>query len=89
MDYPIIININWLKIIIEKENDIKTIPVNQTPINDSKLNLKRKYYKKGEIWYKRNPIGQWKRRQELWITTTSKTLKFDKIVKQEPLLVVH
>lgn len=89
MDYPIIITINWLKIIIEKENDIKTIPINQTPIKYNNLDTKRKYYKKGDFLYSRNPIGQWKRRKQSGIMTTSKTLKFDKIVKQEPLLVVH
>ena len=61
---------------IEKGEEIKTAPINQLPIQYNEIDIKRKYYKKGDPEYHRKPI-------------TKKALKFsksDKTVKQEPLL---
>lgn len=74
MDKPIIINIEWYKIIIEKEYNEKTIPSQYTPIQYNQIEIKRKYYKKTDPEYQRKPMK------------SLKTLKSDKIVKQEPLL---
>ena len=87
MDKPIIIEIDWIKIIIEKGEERKTAPKFQPPIQYNTLNIKRKYYKKTDPMYHRNPNGFSIQRQQIGITkTTSKFLKFDKTVQQEPLL---
>lgn len=68
-----LININ--SEITEKEWKYKTIPDNNTPIQYNLIDIKRKYYKKTDPEYHRKPIMK-----------ASNFLKFDKIVKQEPLL---
>lgn len=82
MNNPIIINIEWIKIIIEKSDIIKTIPEQHHPIQYNPIDIKRKYYKKWDPKYHRKPT---KKRTK----TISKFLKFDKIVIQEPLLDLH
>lgn len=70
------INIEGIRIIIEKGELIKTAPIEEHPIQYNPINIKRKYYKKTDPQYHRKP-------------TTKRALKFsksDKIVKQEPLL---
>ena len=82
MDKPIIITINWIKIIIEKGEEIKTAPKSQHPIQYNPIDIKRKYYKKGDPEYHRKPL---KRNTKL----ISKSLRSDKTVIQEPLLDFH
>ena len=41
-------NTGIIKINKEKENDKATIQLNQTPIQYKDIDIKRKYYKKGE-----------------------------------------
>lgn len=72
---PIIINIDWYKIIIEKENIQKTAPDIHSPIHYNEIDIKRKYYKKTDPEYHRRSTKP-----------ISKFLKSDKTVKQEPLL---
>jgi len=85
MNKRIELNIDWIRIIIEKGEEIKTIPVIQHPIQYNPINIKRKYYKKSDPEYHRKPVkgSVYKPKQFL------KTLKSDKIVKQEPLLDFH
>lgn len=64
---------------IEKGEEIKTAPIDQHPIQYNTIDIKRKYYKKGDPEYHRKPL----------IKTISKTSRSDKIVKQEPLLEFH
>lgn len=71
----IVLIIDWIKIIIEKGEEISTIPKSQHPIQYNPIDIKRKYYKKTDPEYHRKPTKQF-----------SKFLKPDKIVKQEPLL---
>lgn len=78
MNRPIIINIEWYKIIIEKEYNEKTIPSQYTPIQYNQIDIKRKYYKKTDPEYHRKPLKK-----------SLKISKSDKIVKQEPLLEFH
>lgn len=88
MNKPIIINIDWYKIIIEKEDNLNLRPeLNNLPIKYNPIDIKRKYYKKWEQGYNRNPIWQSKERQR--INLISNFSKFDKTVKQEPLLDFH
>lgn len=68
--------IEWIEIIIEKDENIKTAPINSHPIQYNKLDIKRKYYKKGDPEYHRKPLTK----------TILKSLKSDKTVKQETLL---
>lgn len=68
--------IDWIEIIIEKGVNIKTIPLNQHPIQYNNIDIKRKYYKKWDPEYHRKPLTK----------TILKSSKSDKIVKQEPLL---
>ena len=78
-----IIKINTItgEIIIEKGEEIKTAPKVQHPIQYNEINLKRRYYKKGDPEYhKRQTRPLYKP------TQVSKTLIQNKIVKQEPLL---
>lgn len=66
----------------EKVKNLKTAPINNPPIQYNPINLKRKYYKKGDPEYHRKPIK----------SKTKKALNFlisDKIVRQEPLLEFH
>lgn len=71
----------------EKGEIIKTIPELKPPIKYNNISIKRKYYNKWDPKYHRNKIGYSITRQQLNITkTTSKILKSDRIVKQEPLL---
>lgn len=64
---------------IEKGEELKTIPQTQTPIQYNEINIKRKYYKKTDTEYHRKPLkGS--------LMKVSKFSKFDKIVRQEPLL---
>lgn len=72
---PIIINIDWYKIIIEKEIIQKTAPDIQSPIQYNPIDIKRKYYKKWDPEYHRRSTKP-----------ISKFSKSDKTVKQEPLL---
>lgn len=67
-----------IRLIIEKDYQIKTAPINDNPIQYKEIDIKRKYYKKTDPQYHRKPIKR-----------ASKFLKFDKIVKQEPLLDFH
>lgn len=67
--------IEWIEIIIEKDVNIMTAPIDQHPIQYNPINIKRKYYKKGDPEYHRTPTKP-----------ISKFLKSDKTVKQEPLL---
>lgn len=76
---PIIIIIDWYKIIIEKEKVEKTAPNLQSPIQYNPISIKRKYFKKWDPEYNRKPL----------IKTILKSSKFDRIVKQEPLLVPY
>lgn len=75
----------------EKELKQVTIPNIQTP-NQSiiytpwKINTQRIYLKKGDKGYHKKPT---KPICKIPPKITSKTLKFDRIVKQEPLLVVQ
>lgn len=78
MNNRIEINIEWYKIIIEKEYQYKTIPDTNTPIQYNPINIKRKYYKKWDPEYHRKPIKK-----------ASDFLRSDKIVKQEPLLDLY
>ena len=78
----ITLTIEWIKIVIEKGEEIKTAPINQHPIQYNNFEIKRKYYKKSDPEYHRRPL-KWS------IKTVSKSLKFDKIVKQEPLLDLY
>lgn len=74
--------------IIEKEDDLNLRPeLNNLPIKYNPIDIKRKYYKKWEQGYNRNPIWQSKERQS--INLISNFSKFDKTVKQEPLLDFH
>jgi len=75
MNKRIEILIEWIKIIIEKDDNIKTIPLNHHPIQYNQYSIKRKYYKKWDPEYHRKSTKP-----------ISKFLKSDKIVKQEPLL---
>ncbi len=59
----------------EKGNKEKTIPNLDTPIQYNPINIKRIYLKKTDPGYHRKPIKK-----------VSKISKFDRIVKQEPLL---
>lgn len=71
------IKINSENELIEKDENIKTAPINSHPIQyNPNFNIKRKYYKKGDPEYHRKPL----------IKTVLKSLKSDKTVKQEPLL---
>lgn len=76
----------------EKELKHLTIPAVITPIHEEKpikynqINIKRTYYKKGEAWYHKKPCKPICKPQP---KTILKTLISDKVVKQEPLLVVH
>lgn len=80
----ITITINGYKITIEKEEEIKTAPIIQPPIQYNKIDIKRKYYKKWDPEYHRKKVpGTIYKRN---IKTISKSLEFDKTVKQEPLL---
>lgn len=101
------LTINWYKLII----NIEKVTIQETPKQErppqtktsiipiyKPLDIKRKYYKKGEPWYNRRPNGYWKERSQEYInqkiykrlsTLTSKILKSDMIVKQEPLLDFH
>lgn len=66
----------------EKGINEKTIPNHNTPFQYNPINIKRKYYKKNDPQYKRRPLQK----------TIKKVLeisKFDRIVKQEPLLEFH
>lgn len=74
--------IEGYKIIIEKGEDLKTIPTNQHPIQYNKIELKRKYYKKTDEQYHRKPL----KGSTYKTKTILKTSQFNKIVKQEPLL---
>ena len=67
-----------IRLIIEKGEDLKTIPINQPPIQYNPINIKRTYLKKTDPQYHRKPIKK-----------ALKTSIFDKIVKQEPLLDFH
>ena len=67
---------------IEKGEEIKTAPIDQHPIQYNPINIKRKYYKKWDPEYNRK-ITKWPICKP---TIIAKSLKFDKIVKQEPLL---
>lgn len=67
--------ITWI-IEIEKGEEIKTAPINQHPIQYNPIDIKRKYYKKGDPEYHRKPLTK----------TILKSLKSDKTVKQAPLL---
>lgn len=62
----------------EKGLKEKTIPNLNTPIQYNPINIKRVYLKKTDPGYHRKPIKK-----------VSKILKFDRIVKQEPLLEFH
>lgn len=75
-------NTGIIKINKEKENDIATIQQNQTPIQYKDIDIKRKYYKKGEAWYKRIF-------KKIKIKTALNFSEFDKVVRQEPLLDFH
>lgn len=80
---PIIIYIEWIKIIIEKGEVNKDNPNNlQHQIQYHPLDIKRKYYKKGDPEYHRKPIKKTN-------CLKTKSCWFDKIVKQEPLLDLH
>lgn len=70
--------IDWYKIIIEKDDILKTAPIINHPIQYNQIDIKRKYYKKWDQQYHRKETKK-----------ALKTLKFDKIVKQEPLLEFH
>lgn len=67
--------IDWIEIIIEKEYQDKTVPNSDTPIQYNQIDIKRKYYKKGDPEYHRKPTKK-----------ALMSLKSDKTVKQEPLL---
>jgi len=85
MNKRIEINIEGIRIIIEKGEEIKTIPEIQHPIQYNPINIKRKYYKKSDPEYHRKQV-----KGSVYKTKTIlKTLKSDKIVKQEPLLDFH
>lgn len=74
----------------EKEKIQKTAPNVRSPIQYNKLDIKRKYYNKNDPEYHRNDIWFSIQRKQSGLTkTTSKSLKFDKIVKQEPLLDLY
>lgn len=62
----------------EKEPNQVTILNDSTPIQYNEFSIKRKYFKKSDPGYHRKPIK-----------TISKSLGFDRIVKQEPLLDFH
>lgn len=79
MNKQITIIIEWIKIIIEKGEEIKTIPINQHPIQYNNFDIKRKYYKKTDPEYHRKPL-KWS------IKPSLKFSKFDNFVQQEPLL---
>ena len=78
MNEPILIIIDWYKIIIEKDVNIKTAPINQHPIKYNNISIKRKYYNKSDPEYHRKSTKP-----------ISKFLKSDKTVIQEPLLDFH
>ena len=63
---------------IEKGEQLKTAPGIELPIQYNPIDIKRKYYKKTDKEYHRKPIKK-----------VSKFLKFDRVVKQEPLLDFH
>lgn len=63
----------------EKGNKEKTIPNLDTPIQYNQIDIKRKYYKKTDPEYHRKPRTK----------KALKISKFDRIVKQEPLLEFH
>lgn len=63
--------------IMKKGEENKTIPSKQPPIQYNEYSIKRKYYKKWDPEYHRKP------------SPILKFSKFGKIVKQEPLLVIH
>lgn len=67
-----------IRIIIEKEHEEKTIPINQAPIQYNEIPIKRIYYNKTDPQYHRRPIKK-----------ALKSSKLYKIVKQEPLLDFH
>ena len=72
---PITITIEGIRIIIEKGELLKTAPIEEHPIQYNAINIKRKYYHKWDINYRRKPSKK-----------ALKSLKSDTIVKQEPLL---
>lgn len=72
------IKIDYKNQLIEKEYIEKTIPSLNTPIQYNQIDIKRKYYKKSDPQYHRKTTKP-----------ISKFLKFDRIVKQEPLLEFH
>lgn len=67
-----------IRIILEKGGEFKIVPETQHPIQYNPIDIKRKYYKKTDKEYHRRPIKR-----------VLKTSKFDKVVKQEPLLDFH
>lgn len=85
MNKPIIINIDWYKIIIEKDDNIKTAPIHNHPIKYNPISIKRKYYNKSDPEYHRKST---KPRCKI-PKPISTSLKSDKIVIQEPLLDFH
>ena len=70
--------IDWVEIIIEKDVNIKTAPIDQHPIQYNPIDIKRKYYKKSDPEYHRKSTK-----------TISKFLKSDKTVKQATLLDLY
>ena len=64
---------------IKKEWQYKTIPDKDTPIQYHQINIHRKYFKKWDPEYHRKPLTK----------TALKSSKFDRIVKQEPLLDLY
>lgn len=74
--------ITW-EIIIEKGEEIKTAPIVQHPIQYNEINIKRKYYKKGDPEYHRRQT-----RPLCKPSQVLKILKQNRTVKQEPLLAL-
>lgn len=68
-----------IEILIEKGENYKTAPDNKLPIQYNMIDITRKYYKKGDPEYHRKTLTK----------KSLKTLKSDKVVKQEPLLDFH
>ena len=66
----------------EKVKNLKTAPINHPPIQYNTIDIKRKYYKKGDPEYHRKPYKSLTKK-------VSNFLISDKIVKQEPLLEFH
>lgn len=83
MNNRIEINIDWYKIIIEKEyiEEMTAPNTTNTPIQYNEYSIKRKYYKKWDPEYHRKPLKKSKIISTIWGS--------DKIVKQEPLLEPH